>query len=46
MRARCPGWVALLTLIKLHLPNAVSMQPQSCRRIPTIELTLSVYYEQ
>ena len=53
--AVCPDWVALLILqvldliIKLHLPNAVSMQGQSCRQMPTIkhvEPTLSVYYEQ
>ena len=52
MQAVCPGWVSLLTLeildfiMKLHLPNAVSMQGQSCRRMPIIEPTLSVYYGQ
>ena len=29
--------------MKLHFPNAVSMQGQSCRRMPIIEPTLSVY---
>ena len=44
MRAGCLGWVALLSLkmpdliIKLHLPNAVSMQGQTCRRMPIIGL--------
>ena len=33
-------------LIKLLLHNAVSMQSQSCWRMPTIEPTLSVNYEQ
>ena len=33
-------------IIKLNLPNAISTQGQSCRRMPTIELTLSVYYEE
>ena len=50
MWALCPGWVALLTLqtldLKIKLPNAVLMLGQSCRRRPTIEPTLSVYYGQ
>ena len=49
MRAGCPDWVALLTIlmldlvIKFHLPNALSIQDQFGRRLPTIEITLGFY---